>query len=106
MPPAGKFANRGAVCGRTKEAAGGSGRSRATLSRSLRTIAKNDRIQFHTLHGSYDYQVESIEIVKPDDIGVLAPGRYPELTLVTCYPFSYVGAAPDRFIVRARQVAR
>lgn len=78
---------------------------RDTLFRSLRSIGKNDRIQFQTLDGSYDYRVESIEIVKPNDVGVLAPGPYPELTLVTCYPFYYVGAAPDRFIVKARQVS-
>jgi sortase A len=77
---------------------------RDTLFRSLRSIGKDDRIQFQTLTGNYDYRVESIEIVRPDDIGVLAPGRYPELTLVTCYPFYYVGAAPERFVVKARQV--
>ncbi len=78
---------------------------RDTLFRSLRSIERNDQIQFQTLDGSYDYRVESIEIVKPNDVRVLAPGRYPELTLVTCYPFYYVGAAPDRFIVKARQVS-
>jgi len=78
---------------------------RDTLFRSLRSIGRNDQIQFQTLHGSYSYRVESMEIVKPNDVAVLAPGRYPELTLVTCYPFYYVGAAPDRFIVKARQVS-
>lgn len=78
---------------------------RDTLFRSLQAIGRNDRIQFQTLNGSYNYQVESIEIVRPDNTGVLAPGRYPELTLVTCYPFYYIGAAPDRFIVKARQVS-
>jgi sortase A len=78
---------------------------RDTLFRSLRSIGKDDRIQFQTLRGSYDYRVESIQIVKPDDVAVLAPGPYPELTLVTCYPFYFVGAAPDRFIVKARQIS-
>jgi sortase A len=78
---------------------------RDTLFRGLRAIGRNDRIRFQTLNGSYDYQVESIEIVRPDDIGVLASGGHPELTLVTCYPFYYVGPAPDRFVVKARQVA-
>ncbi len=78
---------------------------RDTLFRSLRSIERNDWIQFQTLGGTYDYRVESTEVVKPSDVGVLAPGRYPELTLVTCYPFYYLGAAPDRFIVKARQVS-
>ena len=78
---------------------------RDTLFRSLHSIEKNDRIEFQTLNGNYDYQVESIQVVKPQDVAVLAPGPYPELTLVTCYPFYYVGAAPDRFIVKARQVS-
>jgi sortase A len=78
---------------------------RDTLFRSLRSIGKHDRIEFRTLAGRYDYQVESIEIVKPDDVAVLAAGNHPQLTLVTCYPFHYVGAAPDRFIVKARQVS-
>jgi sortase A len=78
---------------------------RDTLFRGLRSIGKDDRIRFQTLHGSYDYQVEDIAIVRPEEVGVLAPGRYRELTLVTCYPFSYVGAAPERFVVKARQVA-
>lgn len=78
---------------------------RDTLFRGLHSIGKNDRIQFQTLAGSYDYRVESIEIVKPGDVGVLAPGLHPQLTLVTCYPFRYIGPAPDRFIVKARQVS-
>src|SRR5207244_9209038 len=77
---------------------------RDTLFRGLGAIRDNDVIQFETLEGSYAYTVQSIEIVKPRDVSVLKPGRYPELTLVTCYPFNYVGSAPDRFIVKARQI--
>jgi sortase A len=75
---------------------------RDTLFRGLRNIAKGDVIQFQTPAGSYDYKVESTGIVKPDDVGVLNRSQYPEMTLVTCYPFYYVGSAPDRFIVKAR----
>ena len=75
---------------------------RDTLFRGLRHIEKNDVIQFQTPAGSYSYQVESTGIVTPKDVGVLKPGRQPEMTLVTCYPFNYVGPAPDRFIVKAR----
>jgi len=75
---------------------------RDTLFRGLRKIAKDDLIEFQTPGGSYNYKVESTDIVKPNDVGVLAAGRRPEMTLVTCYPFYYVGSAPDRFIVKAR----
>jgi LPXTG-site transpeptidase (sortase) family protein len=78
---------------------------RDTLFRGLRDIRKGDLIDFETLRGSYAYRVESTEVVKPEDVSVLNAGEYPELTLVTCYPFTYVGAAPDRFIVKARQLA-
>jgi sortase A len=75
---------------------------RDTLFRSLGGIRRNDTILFETLDGTYQYQVEGTQIVKPSDVGVLKAGNTPELTLVTCYPFNYVGAAPNRFIVKAR----
>jgi len=78
---------------------------RDTLFRGLRNIHKNDLIRFETLHGAYTYQVDATQIVKPEDVSVLNAKAYPELTLVTCYPFYYVGAAPDRFIVKARLVS-
>jgi sortase A len=78
---------------------------RDTLFRSLKSIEKNDLIEFQTLRGSYTYSVESIQVVKPENLDVLRPGPDAELTLVTCYPFAFVGPAPDRFIVKARQVA-
>ena len=75
---------------------------RDTLFRPLAKIRRNDAILFQTLSGSYRYKVESIQIVKPQDTAVLNANQSPELTLVTCYPFYYIGAAPDRFIVKAR----
>ena len=78
---------------------------RDTLFRGLRDIRANDLIQFETLAGRYVYQVGSTQIVKPQNVSVLKPGQYSELTLVTCYPFNYIGSAPDRFIVKARQVS-
>jgi sortase A len=77
---------------------------RDTLFRGLRKIEKNDVIEFQTPDGDYRYKVESTGIVKPDNVAVLNAGRHPEMTLVTCYPFYYVGSAPDRFIVKARLV--
>jgi sortase A len=75
---------------------------RDTLFRALRTIAKGDTIVLQTTQRSYSYSVEELSIVKPQDVAVLASRSYPEITLVTCYPFYYVGPAPERFIVRAR----
>lgn len=75
---------------------------RDTLFRGLRAIRKNDLILFETLAGEYRYRVGATEIVNPDDVGVLAANGGADLTLVTCYPFSYIGSAPDRFIVKAR----
>ncbi len=75
---------------------------RDALFRGLRNIRKNDVIHFQTATASYQYLVDSTSIVKPKDVGVLAPGPHSEMTLVTCYPFNYIGSAPDRFIVKAR----
>jgi sortase A len=77
---------------------------RDTLFRGLRNIRKDDIIEFETLRGKFDYQVESTRIVTPRDVDVLNASAQPEITLVTCYPFYYVGSAPDRFVVKARQV--
>ena len=77
---------------------------RDTFFHALRDIRDGDVITLNTLRGSYQYEVESVEIVEPDNIDVLADSPNPTLTLVTCYPFYYVGPAPKRFIVRARQV--
>jgi sortase A len=77
---------------------------RDTFFRPLRNIQKNDTINLETERGTYRYQVESTQIVGPRDVGVLAAANHQSLTLVTCYPFYYVGSAPKRFIVRAVQV--
>lgn len=77
---------------------------RDTLFRALRKIHKDDTIQFETLSGTHVYEVDSTRIVKPEDVAVLRAGAQPSLTLVTCYPFYYVGSAPERFIVRAHEV--
>lgn len=71
--------------------------------RPLRLIRANDLITIKTPKGTSRYAVMETEIVPPSDVGVLAraPGR--DLTLVTCYPFFYVGSAPERFIVHARK---
>jgi sortase A len=77
---------------------------RDTLFRGLGGVLKNDLIQFDTLDTSYVYEVASTQIVDPQDVSVLKPDQDRELTLVTCYPFNYVGSAPQRFIVKAVEV--
>ncbi len=76
---------------------------RDTVFRHLRNIAIKDVILLTTPDGAYHYRVVSTEIVRPQDTGVLDSSSGEELTLVTCYPFSYIGAAPLRFIVHARR---
>ena len=75
---------------------------RDTFFRELEGIQPGDRIQLETLGGSYEYIVDSVETVDPEDTYVMESRAYSELTLITCYPFYFVGAAPERFIVHAR----
>ena len=77
---------------------------RDTFFRPLKDLKIKDEIQFSTLQGNFKYEVESLRVVEPDNVGVLAPSGENVLTLVTCYPFYFVGPAPKRWIVRARQV--
>jgi sortase A len=77
---------------------------RDTFFRPLRNIQTNDIITVTTLFGAYRYRVVSTRIVDPSNVAVLKPGGDEMLTLVTCYPFYFVGSAPNRFIVRAERV--
>jgi sortase A len=78
---------------------------RDTFFRRLKDLRTGDEIQFSTLSGDFKYVVESLVIVEPDNMAVLAPSTQNVLTMVTCYPFYYIGNAPKRFVVKARQVA-
>lgn len=78
---------------------------RDTFFRPLRNIQPDDLITLTTLGGEYHYRVVSTRIVSPDDVAVLNSDGEEVLTLVTCYPFYFVGPAPSRFIVRAARVA-
>jgi len=69
--------------------------------RGLKDIQVGDRIDLKTANGNVVYSVSSIRIVDPDDVSVLDPTAEHTITLVTCYPFYYVGHAPKRYIVRA-----
>lgn len=76
---------------------------RDTFFRPLRNIRQNDIITLTTLHGDYSYRVVSIRVVSVHNVAVLDPSGNESLTLVTCYPFYFVGPAPDRFVVRAER---
>jgi sortase A len=77
---------------------------RDTFFRPLRNVQDDDEITLTTLHGSYRYLVDSTQVVAPEDTQVLNESSDTILTLVTCYPFYFVGPAPKRFIVRAHRI--
>jgi len=77
---------------------------RDTFFRALQNIRQNDEITLETLSGLYRYRVDSIKVVNPDDTEVLHDSDDAILTLVTCYPFAFVGPAPRRFVVQARRI--
>ena len=74
---------------------------RDTYFRPLRRIAAKMEIRVANETGTYHYQVDSTEVVTPEQVEVLEIRSRPELTLITCFPFDYIGAAPKRFIVHA-----
>jgi sortase A len=78
---------------------------RDTFFRALRNIHADDVIELETTAGTYRYLVKSTRIVTPRDVSVLNASGGETLTLVTCYPFYYVGSAPKRFIVHATLIA-
>jgi sortase A len=69
--------------------------------RVLKDVTSGDTIRLVTLGETLGYTVEDIRVVEPEEVQVLAPTSTPVLTLVTCYPFYYVGNAPQRYVVRA-----
>jgi sortase A len=74
---------------------------RDTFFRPLRKIRIGDKVRVHAQDRYSTYVVESTKVVEPRDTYVLKPTTEPALTLITCYPFRFVGSAPDRFVVRA-----
>jgi sortase A len=77
---------------------------RDTFFRALDNIHNDDEITLTTLDGTYRYLVDSTQVVAPEDTQVLDDSSDTILTLVTCYPFYFVGPAPKRFIVRAHKI--
>jgi len=72
--------------------------------RGLKDVVAGDTIELDTREGTEVYHVERTSVVNPEDVSVLDPTSARVLTLVTCYPFYFHGAAPQRFIVRAVRV--
>jgi sortase A len=77
---------------------------RDTFFRPLQNIRRDDIITLVTPLAEYRYRVVSTQVVSSSDVGVLDPGGGQVLTLITCYPFYFIGPAPRRFIVRAERV--
>lgn len=69
--------------------------------RVLKDIAQGDPIEITTSQGQDLYVVDQIDIVDPANVSVLQSREYAEITLITCYPFYYVGDAPRRYVVHA-----
>ncbi|MFL6280619.1 MAG: class D sortase [Vicinamibacterales bacterium] len=74
---------------------------RDTFFRALKSVRQGDRITITIPGGVLEYVVRHTTVVDPDDVSVLSPTGHQTLTLVTCYPFYYIGSAPRRFIVQA-----
>lgn len=74
------------------------------LFRPLKDVKIGDEIRFRTTRDEFVYRVTETAIVMPDDLSVLEPRASSTITLITCYPFYYVGSAPQRFVVHAERV--
>src|SRR5262249_14920715 len=75
---------------------------RDTFFRGLEKVAVGDSVTLSTPDGRFEYVVDSVLVVGPERVDLLEVGHEPRLTLVTCYPFDYVGPAPQRYVVLAR----
>jgi sortase A len=78
---------------------------RDTFFRPLRNVRLDDIVTLTTLRAEYRYRVVSTRVVSPHEVSVLNPSKQEILTLVSCFPFYFVGPAPHRFIVRAERVS-
>jgi len=74
-----------------------------TFFRPLQHILVGDEVRVSTRYGDFRYQVRETRVVSPDELWVLGPTDRPTLTLITCFPFTSIGKAPRRFIVKAER---
>lgn len=77
---------------------------RDSFFRPLAKIRQGDRVTLNLPDQQFIYEVQSMQVVSPRDVSVLRRTTDRELTLITCYPFGYIGPAPNRFVVRAREI--
>jgi len=77
---------------------------RDTFFRPLKDVRIGDVVSLTTRQGAFKYRVRETMIVNAEDVWILGPTGRPTMMLITCYPFSYVGHALQRFIVRAERV--
>lgn len=77
---------------------------RDTFFRALRNVKRDELIRLVTYTGTFTYRVDRTFVVQPEDVWVLDATAESTLTLVTCFPFSYIGSAPQRFVVRANRI--
>ena len=78
---------------------------RDTFFRPLRHVQPGMKLEVITTRGRFEYQVDRAEVVEPKQVDVLDIGEIPELTLITCFPFEYIGPAPQRFVVHAHLIS-
>ena len=79
---------------------------RDSFFRGLSDVRAGDLVRLTTMQGVFEYQIDSTEVVGPGETDVLMPSTARSLTLITCYPFHYIGPAPRRFIVHAQPEGR
>jgi sortase A len=77
---------------------------RDTFFRTLKRVRLGDEIRLATSHGEFRYRVDRTLVVEPEDLPVLTPSPEPRLTLITCFPFLYIGNASHRFVVQAHRL--
>lgn len=77
---------------------------RDTVFKKLENIKLEDEVLLETDWGTYKYKVSDIKITEPTDTSVTEPTDYETLTVYTCYPFNYIGRAPQRYIVNCEFV--
>lgn len=72
---------------------------RNSVFKGLQYVSKGDTIVLNTTYGKYVYKISEIKIIKGNDNSIVEPGDHEKLTLYTCYPFNYIGNAPNRYVV-------
>jgi sortase A len=72
---------------------------RNSVFKGLKDVAKGDTVTINTTYGTYVYKISEIKITKGNDNSIVQPLGSDKLTLYTCYPFDYIGNAPNRYVV-------